>query len=64
MNNTLKVVNPAVGIIKHLFPHTFIKPKPMIYIAGKPILGHILDKMKAPEEYTISEFARISVKIL
>ncbi len=52
MKNKIKVVIPAAGAGKRLFPHTFTKPKPMVYIAGKPIIGHILDRMKdvEPEE--------------
>ncbi|GFO96287.1 putative glucose-1-phosphate thymidylyltransferase [groundwater metagenome] len=52
MKNKIKVVIPAAGVGKRLFPHTFTKPKPMVYIAGKPIIGHILDRMKdvEPEE--------------
>lgn len=52
MRNKIKIVIPAAGAGKRLFPHTFTKPKPMVYIAGKPILGHILDRMKdvEPEE--------------
>jgi glucose-1-phosphate thymidylyltransferase len=48
----IKAVIPAAGAGKRLFPHTFTKPKPMVYIAGKPIIGHILDRMRdvAPEE--------------
>jgi glucose-1-phosphate thymidylyltransferase len=48
----LKVIIPAAGAGKRLFPHTFTKPKPMVYIAGKPIIGHILDRLKdvKPEE--------------
>lgn len=48
----MKVIIPAAGAGKRLFPHTFTKPKPMVYIAGKPIIGHILDRMKDldPEE--------------
>ncbi len=45
MKNKIKVVIPAAGAGKRLFPHTFTKPKPMVYIAGKPIIGHILDRM-------------------
>ena len=41
----MKIVIPAAGAGKRLFPHTFTKPKPMVYIAGKPIIGHILDRM-------------------
>lgn len=53
--NKIKVVIPAAGAGKRLFPHTFTKPKPMVYIAGKPIIGHILDRLKdvKPEEIII-----------
>ncbi len=51
----MKVIIPAAGAGKRLFPHTFTKPKPMVFIAGKPIIGHILDRMKdvRPEEIII-----------
>lgn len=41
----MKVIIPAAGTGTRLFPHTHTKPKPMVYIAGKPIIGHILDRM-------------------
>lgn len=41
----MKVVIPIAGAGKRLYPHTFTKPKPMVCIAGKPIIGHILDRM-------------------
>ncbi|CAG0994954.1 glucose-1-phosphate thymidylyltransferase [Methanosarcinales archaeon] len=55
MTNKIKVIIPAAGAGKRLFPHTYTKPKPMVYIAGKPIIGHILDRMKdvKPEEIII-----------
>ncbi len=34
---------PAAGIGKRLRPFTFAKPKPLLEVAGKPILFHILD---------------------
>ncbi|MGP8331170.1 MAG: sugar phosphate nucleotidyltransferase, partial [Methanosarcinaceae archaeon] len=48
----MKVIIPAAGAGTRLFPHTHTKPKPMVYIAGKPIIGHILDRMVdlKPEE--------------
>ncbi|RSD35382.1 MAG: putative glucose-1-phosphate thymidylyltransferase [Methanohalophilus sp.] len=48
----MKVIIPAAGTGTRLFPHTHTKPKPMVYIAGKPIIGHILDRMidLEPEE--------------
>jgi glucose-1-phosphate thymidylyltransferase len=51
----MKVVIPAAGAGKRLYPHTYTKPKPMVFVAGKPIIGHILDKMMGlePEEVII-----------
>lgn len=51
----MKVIIPAAGAGKRLFPHTHTKPKPMVYIAGKPIIGHILDRMidLEPEEIVL-----------
>ncbi|MDF1557573.1 MAG: nucleotidyltransferase family protein [ANME-2 cluster archaeon] len=48
----MKVIIPAAGTGTRLFPHTHTKPKPMVFIAGKPIIGHILDRMidLGPEE--------------
>ncbi len=55
MEDELKVVIPAAGTGTRLFPHTFTKPKSMIYLAGKPIIGHILDRMidLAPAEVVL-----------
>jgi glucose-1-phosphate thymidylyltransferase len=39
----MKAVIPAAGRGTRLFPQTHTKPKPMVRVAGKPILGHILD---------------------
>lgn len=48
----MKVIIPSAGTGTRLFPHTHTKPKPMVYLAGKPIIGHILDRLidLAPEE--------------
>ena len=40
----MNVIIPLAGFGTRLRPHTFTKPKPMINVAGKPVLGHILDK--------------------
>ena len=42
---SMKALIPAAGIGTRLRPHTFTKPKPMIYVAGKQIIGHILDNL-------------------
>jgi len=41
----MKIVIPAAGQGTRLYPQTHTKPKPMVRVAGKPILGHILDKV-------------------
>lgn len=42
----MKVIIPLAGKGTRLRPHTHSKPKPMVHVAGKPVLGHILDKLK------------------
>jgi glucose-1-phosphate thymidylyltransferase len=42
----MKVVIPLAGFGTRLRPHTYTKPKPLISVAGKPVLGHILDKLE------------------
>ncbi len=39
----MQVVIPLAGFGTRLRPHTFTKPKPLINVAGKPVLGHVLD---------------------
>ncbi|MBN1640589.1 MAG: NTP transferase domain-containing protein [Anaerolineae bacterium] len=40
----MKLVIPLAGFGSRMRPHTWTKPKPLINIAGKPFLGHLLDK--------------------
>jgi len=42
----LKVIIPVAGIGTRLRPHTHTAPKGLLHVAGKPILGHILDRLK------------------
>jgi glucose-1-phosphate thymidylyltransferase len=39
----MRVIIPAAGIGKRLRPHTYSKPKPLLPVAGKTVLAHILD---------------------
>ena len=57
----MKVIIPAAGTGTRLFPQTHTKPKPMVYIAGKPIIGHILDRMVDLEPEQI--ILRISINL-
>lgn len=42
----MKAIIPVAGVGKRLKPHTHTLPKVLITVAGKPILGHILDELK------------------
>lgn len=39
----MKIVIPTAGFGTRMRPHTWSKPKPLISVAGKPVLGHVLD---------------------
>lgn len=43
----MKAIIPAAGIGSRLRPHTHTAPKALLHVAGKPILGHILDELIA-----------------
>ncbi|MDP9381454.1 MAG: sugar phosphate nucleotidyltransferase [Chloroflexota bacterium] len=41
----MKVVIPLAGLGTRLRPQTYTRPKPLVELAGKPLLGHILDRL-------------------
>ncbi|CUS95972.1 glucose-1-phosphate thymidylyltransferase [Candidatus Kryptobacter tengchongensis] len=41
----MKAIIPVAGIGTRLRPHTYTQPKVLLNVAGKPILGHIIDKL-------------------
>jgi glucose-1-phosphate thymidylyltransferase len=41
----MKVVIPLAGYGTRLRPHTWSKPKPLVTVAGKPVLGHVIDDL-------------------
>jgi glucose-1-phosphate thymidylyltransferase len=43
----VKALIPAAGIGTRLRPHTLNKPKALLPVAGKPILAHIVDDLRA-----------------
>ncbi|HIE05883.1 MAG TPA: nucleotidyl transferase [bacterium (Candidatus Stahlbacteria)] len=48
----MKVLIPVAGFGTRLRPHTYTTPKPLLMVAGKPIIGHVLDTIAElePEE--------------
>ncbi len=52
----MKLVIPLAGYGTRMRPHTFVRPKPLINVAGKPVLGHILDRFLS---YDIEEVVLI-----
>ncbi|MGH2459740.1 MAG: sugar phosphate nucleotidyltransferase [Chloroflexota bacterium] len=41
----MKIVLPLAGLGTRLRPHTYSKPKPLVSVAGKTVLGHVLDSL-------------------
>jgi glucose-1-phosphate thymidylyltransferase len=41
----MKIIIPLAGYGSRLRPLTYTRPKPLIDVAGKPALGHLLDKL-------------------
>lgn len=48
----MRIIIPVAGAGTRLRPHTITLPKPLLSVAGKPIIAHILDPLVAlsPEE--------------
>ncbi|MCE7935448.1 MAG: nucleotidyl transferase [Chlorobi bacterium CHB2] len=43
----MRAIIPVAGVGSRLRPHTYTLPKVLLNVAGKPILGHILDRLIA-----------------
>lgn len=42
----MKAIIPVAGAGTRLRPHTYTQPKPLIPVAGKPIISHIVDTLR------------------
>lgn len=69
----MKVIIPLAGLGKRMRPHTHSKAKPMVRLAGKPILGHLLDwvvddrvdeviLIVSPHQRDVEPYARLATK--
>ena len=45
----MKVVMPMAGLGTRLRPHTYSKAKPLLPVAGKPVLAHLFDRLQGLE---------------
>ena len=50
MTETLKIFIPMGGWATRMRPHTYSKPKPLVSVAGRAILEHLLDMFKTLPE--------------
>ncbi len=53
----MQVIIPMAGFGKRLRSLTYSRPKPLVNVAGKPVLGHVIDSLK---ELDISELLCIT----
>jgi glucose-1-phosphate thymidylyltransferase len=42
----MRIIIPMAGLGTRLRPHTHTKPKPLLTVAGKAVLDHVLDKLE------------------
>lgn len=47
----MRAIIPVAGVGTRLRPHTYTLPKVLLNVAGKPILGHILDELQSQGVY-------------
>lgn len=53
----MKAIIPVAGAGTRLRPHTYTQPKPLIPVAGKPLIASIIDQLL--EEASIEEFVLV-----
>ncbi|KAA0273420.1 MAG: nucleotidyltransferase [Chloroflexi bacterium] len=58
-HKTIKIVIPMAGWGTRMRPHTWSKPKPLISVAGKTSLEHVLDMFKTLPDPDNAEFVFI-----
>jgi len=51
----MKIIIPMAGMGKRMRPHTLVTPKPLIELAGKPIVHHIVEELARTAKEPIDE---------
>ncbi len=59
MTNPLKIVIPMAGFGTRLRPLTWSKPKPLVSLAGKTVMDHVLDMFRTVPDFESAEFVFI-----
>ena len=59
MNSNFKIVIPMAGLGSRMRPHTWSRPKPLLYLAGKTVLDHALDQFSSLPDLEQAEYVFI-----
>lgn len=55
----MRIIIPMAGMGKRMRPHTLTTPKPLIRLAGRPIVAHLIDEIVSTVQEPIEEIAFI-----
>ncbi|MBA4385402.1 MAG: nucleotidyltransferase [Anaerolinea sp.] len=59
MTSSYKIVIPMAGLGSRMRPHTWNRPKPLLYLAGMTVLDHSLDQFKSLPRLKDAEYVFI-----
>ncbi|PKO01429.1 MAG: nucleotidyltransferase [Chloroflexi bacterium HGW-Chloroflexi-5] len=59
MTSSYKIVIPMAGLGSRMRPHTWNRPKPLLYLAGMTVLDHSLDQFKTLPDLEHAEYVFI-----
>jgi glucose-1-phosphate thymidylyltransferase len=56
MSSNFKIIIPMAGLGSRMRPHTWIRPKPLLYLAGKTVLDHALEQFTSLPDLDNAEY--------
>jgi glucose-1-phosphate thymidylyltransferase len=59
MSSNFKIIIPMAGLGSRMRPHTWTRPKPLLYLAGKTVLDHALDQFSSLPGLSEAEYVFI-----